>query len=73
MEELKLTRSEKDSALWKKIEQYLQHKIDVCRRKNDGDLTEGETAKLRGRILAHKELLVLGESQPPVEADSTTD
>lgn len=72
-EDFNLTTAERMSPLWSKLEKYLHGRLEVCRRKNDADLTEGETARLRGRIQALKELLVLGEIPPQVEADSATD
>jgi len=67
---LNLNNIERESALWKKIEQYLIERIDVSRKKNDGDLDQFETAKLRGQLLAFKQVLALGDAPPPIEADS---
>lgn len=60
---------ERQSALWKKLEAYLQERLQTCRKKNDGDLGELETARLRGEIRAIKQLLAVGESLPPMETD----
>ena len=56
---------ERESALWKKVEALANEKIDVLRKRNDGDLDETETARLRGRIAAWKELLAWGEKPNP--------
>lgn len=67
---MKLNEHERQSALWKRIEAYLNERLDICRKKNDGDLSELETARLRGEIASYKRILVLGETLPPMEADS---
>lgn len=64
-----LTHMERESALWKKIEAHLNERIEVCRRKNDGDLNEIETAKLRGALSAFKQMLALGADLPPMGAN----
>lgn len=56
---------ERDSALWKKVEALANEKIDSLRKRNDGDLSEIETVRLRGRIAAWKELLAWGEKPNP--------
>ena len=54
---LELTNQERDSALWKKITAHFEERLQVLRKKNDGALSEIETARLRGHIAATKELL----------------
>ncbi len=49
------------SAIWQKISRYAKGRIDTLRKRNDGDLSEQETAKLRGKIAAFKELLDLAD------------
>lgn len=67
--QLKLLESERKSALWLKLEKHINERIDVMRRRNDGDLDDRETARLRGKIAAFKELLELGQDPPQLEAD----
>lgn len=70
---MKLTNHERASAVWMKLEAHLAERIAACRSRNDGDLSEMDTAKLRGRIAALKEILALGadvpgQVQPDVDA-----
>lgn len=60
---------EAQSQLWLKLKKHMQGRIDVLRAKNDGDLDTTETARLRGRIAAIKELIALEESSPIIVAD----
>lgn len=61
---MKLTEAEKISALWIRLHAHLSEKLEIARKKNDGDLTPDQTAKLRGRISALKEILALSETEP---------
>jgi hypothetical protein len=56
---MKLTEGDKLSAVWQKLEPYLNDRLDACRKQNDGDLSPEQTAKLRGRISAYREILSL--------------
>ena len=53
----RLTAQERDSALWKKLKDEVEHEIDIMRRQNDGDKDVLETAKLRGKIAQAKRFL----------------
>ena len=57
------SREELDSALWLKIRGSLELMLEKYRIKNDSDLSELETADIRGRIKQVKEFLALGEVQ----------
>jgi CRISPR/Cas system-associated endonuclease Cas3-HD len=59
---MKLTAYERESALWKKLEEHMIEKLGIYRSRNDGDLNEIETARLRGRISQVKEFLALSEA-----------
>lgn len=61
----KLTTQERDSALWQRIREEVEHEIDIMRKQNDGDKSAEETAKLRGRIAQAKKFLAY-ESVPVV-------
>ena len=54
------------SALWVKLKTELEARIELQRKRNDGDLNEIETARLRGIIFAYKNLLALAEPPTPV-------
>jgi hypothetical protein len=56
----KLTNQERDSALWKRITNHIDSRLDTLRKNNDASLDQQETERLRGRISAFKELLALG-------------
>lgn len=59
----KLTREETNSALWKKLSEHFKERLDVAREENDNMLDDKATARLRGRIMAYKEILELGETK----------
>lgn len=65
MERLILNAAEAQSPLWVKIKAHLEARLDSARLKNDGDLDEVETAKLRGRITELKSFLAL-DKPPPI-------
>ena len=52
----KLTEFEAQSALWQKVSAELQAMLDSRRLRNDCDLTEKETARLRGEIALLKQI-----------------
>lgn len=56
----KLNEIERQSAVWLKIAGWANERIDTLRKQNDGDKDVLETAKMRGKIAAFKELLDLG-------------
>lgn len=64
---MKLTEIELQSAVWQKLKAHMEQRLDECRRRNDGDLNEIETARLRGRIACLREFLSIGAE--PVDAN----
>lgn len=63
-----LTDGERISPLWIKIRTELEEKLNNLRSKNDNEnLTERETAALRGRINCYKSILGLGNDTPPID------
>lgn len=58
---MELTKEELQHPLFKKIEAYVQSRIDVCRKINDNQMPEGETYMLRGEIKAYKSILRLNK------------
>lgn len=60
-----LTDSEKQQPLWLRLKAHLTDKLDKARTRNDGALTEQQTADLRGEIRSLKSLIRLGESGQP--------
>ena len=65
-ERFQLSKNDKLSALWAKITVHLEDRLAELRAQNDGDLTEAQTAKHRGRIAEVKSLLDLGEDDPVI-------
>ena len=68
----KLDDHERASALWQKLEAHLRERLNMARLKNDGELSEVETARLRGQIFALKSLIALGRDSV-VPSNSTDD
>lgn len=61
-DKFKLTKTEQDSALWKKIKAHYEERLTNLRRKNDNDSSIEITSKIRGRIAECRCLLALSES-----------
>jgi len=64
-----LSDIERHSALWKKISEHLAAQMDIARKQNDGELNDTQTARLRGKIQAYKELIAVGNPIPISLAD----
>ena len=64
MTEPVITEGERRGAVWHKLSEYLDAQLTVLRTRNDKDLSEHVTARLRGRIDAVKALLSLGTDKP---------
>ena len=58
------TPQEKQSAAWIKLQKYLEQRLALLRAQNDMDKTEGDTARLRGRIYEVKSLMALNADEP---------
>ena len=71
MDKFKLSAVERESPLWKRLEAYYVQRLEGYRRRNDTDLPDGETAKLRGRIGEIKHLLALADETPDPVQEST--
>ncbi len=59
-----LTQQDKASALWPKLVAFMQQQREFLRNKNDGPLSELETAALRGQIRQLSILLDLDKERP---------
>lgn len=56
---------ERDSALWKRLEKHMNERLNTLRSKNDSkNLTDLETAYLRGEINQIKAFLALANPGP---------
>lgn len=65
---MKLEKIELQSAVWLKLQQHMEDRLDQLRQQNDGDLDPIATARVRGRVAMVKELLDLG--RPDQEQES---
>lgn len=66
MTEPLITTHDRNSAVWQKLKPYLESRLEMLRQQNDGNRTEAQTAKLRGRIAEIKAILSLGTDKPQV-------
>jgi hypothetical protein len=66
-ERIEITDSDKLNPLWPKMLSLFEQRIEKLRRDNDGDRTEIETAKLRGRIAELRYLVALNAEKPVIE------
>lgn len=66
----KLTPHEAQSAVWKKVKEVLNERLDKHRASNDKNLDEVSTAKLRGQIAEIKFLLDLDKPNPAPTKDA---
>jgi len=66
---LKLTEFEIQTTIWQKIALETEEQLRLARSRNDGDMDERETARLRGKISAYKEILGWAEPNPPITGD----
>ena len=57
-----------NSQEWLDIKEWAEGRLQELREQNDGDADERETALIRGKIEFAKEILVLDESNPQIEA-----
>jgi hypothetical protein len=60
----RLTDGEKTTTTWVRLKAYLQYRLDTARLRNDGVLSEYETAALRGEIKCLKHLIGLDAVRP---------
>lgn len=62
-----LTPGEKNSALWKKLHEHLEERLEKARLQLESSLSIDETNRVRGKILELKAFLQLGDDKPTVE------
>lgn len=67
--DFKLTEQEKNSALWHRLKEHIEARIDKHRATNDKTQTPEATEKLRGRIAELKDLLNIEKDRPQIEQD----
>ena len=56
-----LTEHEKKSPVWEKLKSHIEARMTTHRSRLEGDLSELETAKLRGKLAECREILKIGD------------
>lgn len=56
-----LTEGDKNSSLWKRLEEHFKNELEKARARNDGPLDPVTTANIRGQIKTYRALLSLGQ------------
>lgn len=59
-----LNELDRNSATWSKVKKYCEARIAALRARNDNDLDEQKTSRIRGSISELKHLMTLGDQQP---------
>jgi len=59
----KLTQSECQSALWAKVKEHLEARLDFLRKSNDNAKSWEDVLRNQGRISEVKKLLSLGKKE----------
>lgn len=59
-----LTQGDVHSALWMKLSEHYESRLQELRAMNDADRNDVDTARLRGRIAEIRDFLALANSQP---------
>lgn len=67
-EKITITATDRNSALWDKLQAYWAQELTKLRAQNDADATLEATAKLRGRIQQIKLFISLNDEMPKVDA-----
>jgi len=67
LDPFKLTQGERMSGTWQRLSKELEKMRESLRRRNDDNLGEADTARLRGRIAQINDILRYGEDDQQVE------
>lgn len=59
-----LTNADKSSSAWVKLVPHFKAQIELLRSQLEGDKSDIETAKFRGRIAAYRAILRLNDEVP---------
>jgi hypothetical protein len=63
-----LNAAERMSPLWIKLSTEMEKRLNTLRSKNDNpNLSEAQTAAIRGTIRCYKTILGFGDEMPPTE------
>lgn len=64
---IEINDTDKLNPLWGKLMDMWEERLAVLRRKNDGDLTEFQTAKVRGQIAELRSWMGKDKDKPVIE------
>lgn len=66
---MRLTEHERSSALWEKLSKYWDERLVQLRLENEKNLSEIDTARLRGKLSEVKLNLAMGSLKPEAEIE----
>ena len=69
MIDFELTEHDKVQGLWLRLRAHLDDRLAAARLRNDGALSEYQTASLRGEIKTLKHIIALGDDRPDMTGD----
>lgn len=64
-----LDQNDRNGGTWTKLKRHLEEKLARLRERNDADLPELKTARIRGHIQAIQQILLLGTDKPPIQSE----
>lgn len=64
---LKLSKSDRANATWKKLQTHFEYLLNRERKRNDGKMSQDDTCHCRGKISILKELIAMQDVS--VESD----
>jgi hypothetical protein len=70
---MRLSTDDARSSLWLKLKEHFEERLVAHRQKNDNNLNEIETARLRGRIAETLVLLAMDQPDPANVAENDDD
>jgi hypothetical protein len=62
-EQFELTAEDLMSGTWRRLQKHLNERLAMLRMRNDSEMSDHETAKVRGQIAEIKALLALGREK----------
>lgn len=66
-EDFTLTEPDKHTPLWIRLKAHLEQRLMDARKRNDGALSEADTASLRGEIKSLRHLIKLGDTRTLID------
>ncbi len=69
MTDFTLSEHDKAQGLWLRLKEHLLDRLLDARKRNDGMMSDYETASLRGEIKCLKRIIALGDDRPAMLTD----